>query len=78
MASTTQTLTQAVGSLGLRGSTHPLSRNHSLDAFEHHELTPAIGQEFSSVTVQLSKLLQDDQFIKDLAILGSSVPSALH
>jgi len=72
MATTTQTLTQAVGALGLRGSTHPLARNHSLDAFEHHELTPVIGEEFSSAEVQLSKLLQNDQFIRDLAILGGS------
>jgi hypothetical protein len=72
MTTTTQTLTQSVGSLGLRGSTHPLSRNYSLDEFEHFEVTPVIGEEFASKQVQLSQLIQDDKFIKDLAVLGGS------
>lgn len=70
-----QTLTetvQAIGSLGLRGSTHPLFRNNALDAFEHFEVTPVIGEEFPDQSTQLSDIILDDEKIKDLAILGES------
>jgi hypothetical protein len=70
MATSVETLTQTVGTLGLRGSTHPVSRNHSLDKFAHHEVTPVIGHEFPSPEVQLSQLLSNDEFINDLAVLG--------
>ena len=68
-----ETLTETVGSLGLRGSTHPLSRNGSLDKFTSRDSTPVIGTEFTS-ELQLSKILQADnadQLIQDLAVLVS-------
>lgn len=72
MATSVETITQSVGTLGLRGSTHPISRNHSLDKYANHEVTPVIGHEFPSAEVQLSQLIANDEFIKDLAVLGAS------
>ncbi|OWZ68695.1 hypothetical protein AYX14_05419 [Cryptococcus neoformans] len=77
MASTlTQTidsLTQKVGTLGVRGSTQPIPRNYSLDKWQSFEVTPFIGQEFSS-DIQLSQIVNApnaDELIKDLAVLIS-------
>nr|KIR84851.1 taurine catabolism dioxygenase TauD [Cryptococcus tetragattii IND107] len=77
MASTlTQTidsLTQKVGILGVRGSTQPIPRNHSLDKWKSFEVTPFIGQEFGS-DIQLSQIVNApnaDELIKDLAVLIS-------
>lgn len=76
MASTlTQTidsLTQKVGILGVRGSTQPIPRNHSLDKWKSFEVTPFIGQEFGS-DIQLSQIVNApnaDELIKDLAVLS--------
>lgn len=66
----------SVGSIALRASTSPLKRNNALDAFDHVEVTPHIGEEFDK-TVQLSELLKGpewERFIKDLAILGAYDP----
>jgi Taurine catabolism dioxygenase TauD, TfdA family len=52
----------------------PLKDSGNLDSFQHEDLTPAIGTEFTSAT-QLSKLLKaenSDALIRDLAILSNS------
>ncbi|WWC66111.1 uncharacterized protein I206_100011 [Kwoniella pini CBS 10737] len=74
MATITQTindtLTPLVGTLGIRGSTFPLARNHSLDKYVSFEVTPSIGQEFAK-ELQLSQIVNAenaDELIKDLAI----------
>jgi hypothetical protein len=61
-----------VGSLALRASTVPIKRNGSLDKYEHFEVTPIIGEEFSG-GVQLRELVHAanrDELLKDLATLG--------
>ncbi|ODN74522.1 hypothetical protein, variant 2 [Cryptococcus amylolentus CBS 6039] len=73
MATITQTidsLTGKAGVLGVRGSTQPLPRNHSLDKYPSIASTPSIGQEFSS-ELQLSEILKadnSDELIRDLAV----------
>lgn len=46
----------------------PLKYSGSLDQYESFDVTNAIGKEFP--TLQLSSILNDDQKIRDLAILG--------
>ena len=67
-------LPQAIGSLSLRGSTTPIRRNHSLDAYTHAPSTPVIGEEFPDV--QLSELLRAvnvDELLRDLATLSTCI-----
>lgn len=69
---TIDSLTQKVGTLGVRGSTQPIPRNHSLDKWKSLEVTPFIGQEFGS-DIQLSQIVNApnaDELIKDLAVLS--------
>ncbi|KAI5450562.1 hypothetical protein NCC49_003017 [Naganishia albida] len=78
-ASRTATSTAPVASfnsLSLRSESPPRSRNKaplryggSLDKFESFDLTPSIGREFK--TLQLSKILESDDLIRDLAITVS-------
>ncbi|TYJ58196.1 hypothetical protein B9479_001020 [Cryptococcus floricola] len=76
MATLTQTIDQLsrnVGHLGVRGSTQPLQRNHSLDKWRHFAVSPPIGEEFSK-DLQLSEIVhakKKDTLIRDLAILIS-------
>lgn len=70
MSTITETVTQAIGSLGLRGSTHPIQRNKTLDIYDSFEVTPVIGHEFAS-NAQLSKIVHDDDQVQDLAVLVS-------
>ncbi|WVQ92502.1 hypothetical protein IAS59_006313 [Cryptococcus gattii] len=70
---TIDSLTRKVGTLGVRGSTQPIPRNHSLDKWKSLEVTPFIGQEFGS-DIQLSQIVNApnaDELIKDLAVLIS-------
>jgi hypothetical protein len=46
----------------------PLKYSGSLDSFESFDLTAVIGREFPGL--QLSEILQDDEKIRDLAVLG--------
>lgn len=63
---------KVIGSLATRASYEPLSRNKSLDAYAHHSVTPAIGEEFPDL--QLSSIVSSpdaDKLIADLAVLIS-------
>ncbi|WVQ82461.1 hypothetical protein IAT38_004590 [Cryptococcus sp. DSM 104549] len=65
--------THTVGTLGVRGSTSAIKRNHSLDKYQSFEVTPPIGQEFSK-ELQLSEILHapnSDELVRDLAVLIS-------
>lgn len=46
----------------------PLKSSGSLDSYEHFDVTPVIGEEFSKL--QLSEILSDNNKIRDLAILS--------
>jgi len=64
-----------VGTIGIRGSTVPLERNHSLDQWKSFESTPAIGQEFGP-ELQLSQIVKKegkerDDLLRDMAVLVS-------
>lgn len=76
MAPTIETSTQATSlpssktGYGANLKKQPLKYSGSLDKYDHFEVTPNIGEEFSSV--QLSSLLESDDFetlVRDLAIL---------
>jgi hypothetical protein len=75
MTATTTTTTQpsgVVGTISARASYEPITRNKSLDKYEHFELNPIIGEEFGR-QAQLSQILASpnaDELIKDLAVLG--------
>jgi len=73
-----QNVTQTVSDLTLNSTNgktllkEPLKYSGSLDQFQHEDLTPSTGTEFTSAT-QLSQLLKApnaDQLIRDLAVLG--------
>ncbi|GAA5911656.1 hypothetical protein JCM8208_002200 [Rhodotorula glutinis] len=70
MATQTQTLNSAVGSLSLSGSANaPLEPSGILDQYKPVDLTPVIGRQFDNV--QLKGLLEapnSDQLLKELAI----------
>ncbi|WVQ82460.1 hypothetical protein IAT38_004589 [Cryptococcus sp. DSM 104549] len=79
MATQTQTdnlatdLSHTVGTLGVRGTTSPLKRNHTLDKYTSFAVTPPIGQEFAK-DAQLSEIVHapnSDELIRDLAVLIS-------
>ncbi|TYJ58195.1 hypothetical protein B9479_001019 [Cryptococcus floricola] len=76
MTTATQTindLTAQIGTLGVRGSTQPLPRNHSLDKWQNFVVNPAIGQEFGK-DLQLSAIVHaenKDELLRDLAVLIS-------
>jgi len=68
-------VSNSVGTIGLRGSTVPLARNHSLDKWSNFASTPVIGQEFGS-DIQLSQIVKKDpkerdELLRDLAVLVS-------
>ncbi|KAH7073182.1 hypothetical protein FB567DRAFT_572922 [Paraphoma chrysanthemicola] len=46
----------------------PLKYSGSLDEYDHIAVTPVIGEEFTKL--QISEILEDDNKIRDLAILG--------
>jgi hypothetical protein len=46
----------------------PLKYSGSLDAFDSHEVTPVIGREYPDLN--LVDLLEDDDKLRDLAVLG--------
>ena len=50
----------------------PLTYSGSLNSFEQFDVTNVIGREFPKL--QLSEILADDDKIRDLAILGWSLP----
>ncbi|ODN96532.1 hypothetical protein L198_04247 [Cryptococcus wingfieldii CBS 7118] len=61
-------LTTQIGTLGVRGSTQPLPRNHSLDKWQNFVVNPAIGQEFGN-DLQLSEIVHaenKDELLLDL------------
>lgn len=60
------------GESGSRLST-PLKSSGSLDQYEHHQATPVIGEEFPAL--QLTDILSDDNKLRDLAILGTDMPT---
>ena len=47
----------------------PLKYSGSLDSYKSVEVTPVIGREYPDI--QLTDLLNDDEKLKDLAILGT-------
>ena len=75
MATQTQTLSRAVGSLSLSGSSvAPLEPSGVLDQYEPVDLTPVLGRQFDNV--QLKALLEapnSDELIKELAITSVSL-----
>jgi hypothetical protein len=46
----------------------PLKYSGSLDAFKSHEVTPVIGREYPDLN--LVDILEDDEKLRDLAVLG--------
>ena len=53
----------------------PLQYSGSLDAYRYIESTPVIGREYPDI--QLTDLLNDDQKLRDLAVLGSRYPGMM-
>jgi hypothetical protein len=50
----------------------PLKYSGSLDQYGSFDTTPVIGREFP--TLQISDILNDDNKIRDLAVLGTIIP----
>ena len=53
----------------------PLKYTGSLDSYAQFDVTAVIGREFPQL--QLSDILQDDEKIRDLAVLGRCLPHPL-
>ncbi|KAJ8293385.1 Alpha-ketoglutarate-dependent taurine dioxygenase [Rhodotorula toruloides] len=69
MATQTETLPSAVGSLSLSGSLNPLKSTGALDQYKPVELTPVIGTQFRGVQlVDLLDAPNADDLLKELAI----------
>lgn len=50
----------------------PLKYSGSLDEYDQFDVTAVIGREFPGL--QLSQILDDDEKLRDLAILGQCLP----